>query len=193
MRILLLCLSFLTSCPLANPSHSGLALSTLDPGCLLQVAETATDPIRSEAVFLACKGNRTLVVSPENLYGKVRIQSAEQALEYVRLFTTPRTYRYFDLGGMVEVVEGDPGPQADFNVVGKDIFAAKLVKARAWVTTTWQGQKPEFIVQRTVVFLDQSVCEVTEQVGVDGGYYLANKRVIFSDATKIGIVHLGDL
>ncbi|HLX07550.1 MAG TPA: hypothetical protein VKY89_06770 [Thermoanaerobaculia bacterium] len=91
------------------------------------------------------------------------------------------------------MVEGDPGPQADFNVVGKDIFAAKLVKARAWVTTTWQGQKPEFIVQRTVVFLDQSVCEVTEQVGVDGGYYLANKRVIFSDATKIGIVHLGDL
>jgi hypothetical protein len=69
------------------------------------------------------------------------------------------------------------------------------LKAHAEETTNGPGWKTgtECVVQRTVVFLDQSVAEVTEQVGVDGGYYLASKRVILADATKLGIVHFGDL
>jgi hypothetical protein len=192
MTRVLCCLALLLASSKPAPQAS-LALSSLSSECALELFNTPSDPVRYEAIFLVCGREKTLIVSPENLYGKVKIKSPAQALEYVRWFTNPRTYRYFDLAGMVELVEGTSGPAAAFNVVAKDVFASQLVKPRALETTTWEGKKREFIVQRTVVFLDQSVCEVTEQVGVEGGYYLANKRVILSDATKIGVVHLGDL
>jgi hypothetical protein len=176
----------------AANGHRSLSLSSLDASCHIELLATPSSAWDLRSAFLNCRGQRFLIVSPQNFYGKVNIKTEAQALEYVRLFSGAESYRYFDLGGMVELFPGKVDENADFNVVHEELFSTVLVRpsvkrARDSSRTT------VFVIQRTVVFLDQSVCEVTEEVGQDGSYHLANKRILITDAAKIGNAHLGDI
>src|ERR1051325_8390421 len=80
---------------------------------------------RPEGGMLHCGSSDFLVLTPTNLFGHVRVQTPEQALEYVRFFSSAEHYNYFDLGGMVEIIPASK-PAADndgFNVVSPEVFS----------------------------------------------------------------------
>jgi len=172
-------------------AKTSISLSSLEPACRVEVLATPSSVSSPRSAFLDCGCQRFLVVSPQNFYGKVHIKTEAQALEYARFFSGPTSYRFFDLGGMVEVFPGKKDEDGEFNVVREELFSTVLV--RPSVKKTNSAETTVFVIQRTVVFLDQSVCEITEEVGQDGSYHLAHRRVLLTDAAKIGIAHLGDI
>lgn len=54
------------------------------------------------------------------------------------------------------------------------------------------GRK-EFQVTRTVVFPDQHVYEIMENVRERGLYTIVSKKLLLKDAARIGVLHFGDI
>src|SRR5262245_28778580 len=106
----------------AAPRHSKqLRLTSLLSPCFLQTRWIDIVP-PGETVMLTCGEAEFLVLSPSNLFGHVAINTPSNALEFVRLFTAPDSYQYFDLGGMVELVPGKVTDKSPFNVVDQKVF-----------------------------------------------------------------------
>ena len=169
--------------------------------CALRTRWIGFWPRMPEGVMLTCNCAETLVLQPNNLLGHVRITTGDEALAYVRFFTSPDTYRFFQMQGMVELVEGDPDDaDAPFNVVEPKVFRRRLRRAQVRQTDVRECRAgvelacgKEFEIKRTVVLLDQRVYEVTEYVYESGFYVFLSKRLLLKDASKIGVIHVGDV
>jgi hypothetical protein len=167
-----------------------ISLSSLRAGCAIETRWFGLWPRLPEGAMLRCGTSEFLLLSPSNLLGHVSISSPEAALEFVRLFTSPDTYRLFELGGMVELVPGEVREDSGFNVVDPKIFAKRL---KAATIRQIKSNPAEFEVKRTVVLLDQKVYETTEVVTEQGLYTLLSKRKLIDNAQKIGVLHFGDI
>lgn len=49
--------------------------------------------------------------------------------------------------------------------------------------------KASFVITRVVVYLDQRVYELREQLDANGVYSQLTKRLLLNDARKLGVVH----
>jgi hypothetical protein len=174
-----------------------LRLSVLRAGC--SVKRKLVDPADPKSgvwvapgnygAWLNCGCGDFLILVPSNLMEHVRIDSAVKALEFVRFFTEPAAYELFDLGGMVEVLSGDPKPGGPFNVSPRDLFRRYCREPTVDVGEPLLGLRV-YYVTRPVVLLDQRVYEVKEQVREDGYYFELSRREVAS-AEDLGVVHFG--
>jgi hypothetical protein len=72
--------------------------------CALQRRWIGVWQHHAEGVMLRSGEHSFFVTRPDNLLGHVHIETPEQALEYVRFFSSADNYMLYDLNGMVEVV-----------------------------------------------------------------------------------------
>ncbi len=101
--------------------HQVPQLSSLDPRCGLRTQYVGLPGLMRDALIMRCGNAEVVIRGPNNMIGHVQIRTREQALEYLRFFSSPDTYGLFDLGGMVEVVSSTV-PEV-FNAVEPSIFA----------------------------------------------------------------------
>ena len=200
-----LCVIAVSGCALAEETGAkyvsrDLPLESL-VDCALRTKWIGFWPRLTEGVMLTCEHSEFLVLQPNNLLGHVRIDTPDEALAYVRVFTSPETYAFFDLEGMVEIVEGDTtSADATFNMVSPRVFKKRFQPARVREVDQHQC-KPgvtfacgrEYEIRRVVVLLDQRVYEVIESVYESGFYALVSKRLLLKDASKVGVLHFGNL
>ena len=188
MRIFTLLISLVALLSSQGNSQVLPELSSLVESCRLDVDELGRSvPLgQDEGIWLTCDGVRFLVVRPENLLGKVRVRSASQALEFVRFFSSRTTFGALHTGGCVEIADG---PQrASLYAAEPRLFSKHLRPPR--VESYGSLTSPEFVVVRSLVCPDQSVYEVTEQIGDDGMYFLTGKRRVLKSAKTVGVMHL---
>lgn len=169
--------------------------------CSLRKAWIGLWPRFPEGVVLECANIEFVVLQQNNLLGHVHIVTPEDALEYARLFTSPETFKFFDMNGMVELVEGNSrSPDAAFNVIAPSVFRKHFRRARVIEVNDRPCKEDlafacgkEFRITRVVVLADQHIYEVTESVYESGFYSLISKHLLFKDASRVGVLHLGDL
>ena len=113
------------------------------------------------------------MTNPLNLVGRVQIKSADQALEYVRFFTSPELYSDFELGGTVEIQPGKVMPESSFNVAEQRKFDRFFKVPSA---ESLKGSSDEFVIRRALVSLDQQAYEIVEIVRSDGYYDVASRK-----------------
>lgn len=168
----------------ADGSDSTLRLSSLLPGRRLE--RVTYSPAHLERVWLVLGEYRVALIGRENLEGQVKVRAPEQALELVRVFTTPHSWQLSRVEAMVEV---RPGPRADpyYFVVPEAQFRSCCVPAVATVAPESTPKYMWFVVQRTVVEKDYSVYAITEVVGEDGRIVTTEKKLIDKMGQKLGL------
>lgn len=156
-------------------------VSFLSDGCRLELRR-GNNP--RPMLWLACRGCSFVLIGRASLEGQVKIRTPEQALEFVRLFTTPETW-YLGPERMVEVRAGrEPNPNA-FMVPNAE-FARCCVPPKVQVSGHTAGGS-WFDVQRTVVDeKDDSVYAITETVGPDGRLTQGERRLLTKDGRRLG-------
>jgi hypothetical protein len=196
-----LALLFATSARAGESLVRTVPIPTLASGCSVTVKWVGLWQTRSEGAFLNCGGRDVLITSPSNLLGNVRMKTPDEALGFVRAFTSPETYQLFDLSGMVELLPGDTSAtDAAFNVVSPQRFK-QFLKTADVTEVADHPCRPglefacgkEFRITRSVVFPDGRVYQVVESVYESGFYQLTARHILLRDATKIGVLHFGDL
>src|SRR6266496_4948050 len=91
MKILYCILAALLMIPAlwAHAREVGSAhLSSLTDGCRLELRTSGKQPM----LWLVCRNCRFALLGRESLEGQVTLQTEDQALEFVRLFSTPDTW-----------------------------------------------------------------------------------------------------
>jgi hypothetical protein len=115
----------------------------------------------------------------------VTIRTAEQALEFARLFTTPDTWFLAPDGGLAELAEGQEADKYRF-VIPKAQFARCCVPVMVTPTDSTK-EKPWFKVQRTVVRQsDYGVYSLTELVAHDGRLVRYEMTLLGKDGKALG-------
>jgi hypothetical protein len=142
---------------------------------------------RTEGLWLACGGQRFRLAHPDNLLGHVKITSAAQALEFVRLFSAKPTVSLVHTGGCVEITNR-PGDRL-FYGLAPAIFAKHFKSPTAEAQASKRAGNSSFVTTRVVVCPDQSVYELTEGVYEDGMYFQMSKKLVLRRARAVGIVH----
>ena len=106
-----------------------------------------------------------------DLRGRVGLASPDQALEFVRLFTSPETHYLFPESQVIEprAARGDPGPGEYPEEYGERL---QLEPARA------RAEGETFVVERNLVDRAGTLLRATERVGQDGAYALERTTTI---------------
>ena len=164
-------------------------LSTLTGNCTIAVQSLGQFvPIgRTEGLWLACGAQRFRLVHPDNLLGHVKITSATQALEFVRLFSAKPTFGLVHTGGCVEITNR-PGDRL-FYGLAPAIFGKHFKTPAAEAQPSKRAGNSSFVTTRVVVCPNQSVYELTEVVYEDGMYFQMSKTLVLRRARAVGIVH----
>ena len=164
-----------------NPLPETLVLSSLTPGCRLAVRSSERP---GPDVWLVCQNSRFLVLGRQNLEGQVIIKTPQQALEFVRLFTTPDTWYLSRMDQMVEVTAGRR-PEKERFVVSEERFAACCVLPTV-DTVRSLADGGEFTVRRTVVERDYRVFAIKEIVRERGSVTVSEKTLLNVDGRTLG-------
>ena len=172
-------------------------LSSLSPGWTLVVGDGEEISIPAEALELLiavhATGNMRLIRSPSDFMGVVQITTDAQALEYVRLVTSPETSYLFDerdfLPSALVQVRGFPAGAIEVAPTDGDelgygqIPRAKFVELGLHTPTVVRSAQG-FLVRRCLAWDDNpdmrggsTVYEVEEFVGREGQYLLLSKIV----------------
>lgn len=171
---------------------AGPRLTSMTGKCVLEVKPTGGGHASSVGAWLVCDASEPgfLLIHPRNLLGHVAIGTAPQALEYVRLFSSGRWHSLFPDVPLVEVLPGESDgvftlEASKFLDIGSE---ATVVEHR-----TARGKKL-FEVKRVVVSLqDLNLYEVTETVSEVGYYELVSQRLLYEDATRLGLLIVGGM
>jgi hypothetical protein len=172
-------------------------LSSLDAGCRLRDQYVGLPGVLREALVMRCGNAEFVVREPDNMIGHVHIRTPAQALEFVRFFSSPDSYGYFSLGGMVEVVPSTD--EGEFNGVPPAVFARYFKPAS--VTEHDSSCRFDgaldcgrcFEIERPVVLLDKRVLEFGQWVCESGLTLDLERKVVIENAETIGILHFGDI
>lgn len=170
-----------------------ITLSSLRRGCLLRTTWVGFVPRKAEGIQLTCGDTSFLVISPSNLFRHVIIRDAESAMEFARVFTNPQTYRLVELDGMVELVPGVVSDDADFNIVDEKTFTRYKLQAPIARDITQHGDLLRIFEIRRTIIVGGKVYGTVETVTENGLHTIISRRKILNDATKLGVVHFGDL
>lgn len=162
-----------------------LPLSSLKPGCVLKMRWIGLIPDFAEGVWLWCGSVAFLVRNPLNLVNHVELKTPDEALEYVRFFSTFPSCDYFDLDKMVEVLpKHDKGELGLFELY-EPIFLKHFRPASAKEILYYGPDRDEgccrgrqFHVTRTVLMSDGTIYEVEEYVCDDGFYWIQSKKAL---------------
>jgi hypothetical protein len=167
-------------------------LSSLVSGCAIEKAPLGpVVPVgRKDALWLTCQGVRLLIVHPDNLLTKVTIKTPEQALEFVRFFSSIPTFALLQGRGCVEITSQPTGGM--FYEVAPAEFKRRFKAPESEAQGAADGGADGFIVSRPVVCGDQSVYQLTEQVSADGMYFELSRKRVLKRADVIGIVHVSE-
>jgi len=136
-------------------------------------------------LWLACKRCSFVLLGRASLEGHVAIQTPEQALEFVRLFSTPNTWYLSRLERMVEVTAGKEADRARF-VVSEERFSECCVPPTATLTGASTDDVKWFEVRRTVVEEDYRAFAITEAVDSDGNYTITDKKRLRVPGKELG-------
>jgi len=182
----------------ARASSTPMPLSSLVSPC--HAMTTMVDHFgypRLKAV-LNCDGHAVRITGPDSLEGIVAIETPAAALEYVRFFSSERTYNLFDFGGVVEI--------AGFGKehVTRDGRYLIPEEHRKFVPTIYHspevvevgsnsGSARLFRIRRVVVATDGKIYDIEESVSGNGSYAILSRTVVFDNASRIGILHLGEI
>jgi hypothetical protein len=172
-------------------------LSSLDPGCSLRGQYIGLPGVLREELVLQCGRAEFVVREPDNMIGHVHITTPAQALEFVRFFSSPESYEFFALGGMVEIVSSKE--VVAFNEISPAVFERYFKPPTVTEHDSkcrWDGDLDCgrcFAIERPVVLLDERVLELGQEVCENGLTYELEKKVVIENAEAIGILHLGDI
>jgi len=156
--------------------------SALVPGCKITMESTGrVDDIRA---WLDCGCGGVLVLQPMNLLRRVRIRSSEQALSFVRLFSSKETYRYFAGPNRVEIL---PAQEDGPFILARQKFDSVATPLKVEQDADASGRLTFRITRTTVSLSNLALEEIVELVHEDGYYTLVSTRVLAEDATKLGI------
>jgi hypothetical protein len=100
MRLVVGISLFLTLAAFAQSSANLPPLPNLSTDCSLEIR---TISVSETALFLKCSGISFRVYHAKNLYGRLAIANREEALQFVRFFTSRRTFFLLGMNGDVEV------------------------------------------------------------------------------------------
>jgi hypothetical protein len=101
------------------------------------------------------------IATVADLKGRVVIASSEQALEFVRLFTSPATHYLFPDSNYIEPTIED---QRDKNLTPPPVTSTE--------------EDGAFAIERNLVSRDGKLVRATERVTTDGDYSLQKTRVV---------------
>lgn len=160
-----------------------IRLSSLDPSCRLERRWFGTVPMLAWSIWLRCGSVDMLIVHPWNLISKVRIGSADQALEFVRLFSSEDNFALVQLGGLLEVGEVNTWCPTLRATLGPKRSVLPKVEAHEG------SDDARYYVTRLVVAYDQKVYEITETVRRDGFYNELKRATVMRDIRKLGCLH----
>lgn len=184
----------------ADTQASSLPLSSLTPACTIEKRWVGFSFTLPWGAWLRCGGQPVLLTSPLNLLGKVKLDSSERALEFVRFFSTSESYALFALGGICEVRSGpaqEPWEKTLAPHLGKRFGLPRVTESsrrslcHAPDGSSVECTMREFEITRVVIMYDQNVYRVTETVSGDGYYSLDRKVLLLRDSRRFGVFHLG--
>jgi hypothetical protein len=195
MNAMLILLYFLSRT--ASLAATPLPLSSLVSPC--EAMTTMIDHFGSPRLraVLRCDGRAVRIVGPESLEGVVDIKTPAAALEYVRFFSTERTYNLFNFGEVVEIGGfGKDRLTADGRYLiapeYKDIFQS-YHEAEAEERRDIAGPAKLFKLRRVVVATDGKIYDIEESVGCNGSYAVLSRTVLMENCSRIGLWHLGEI
>jgi hypothetical protein len=159
-------------------------LESLRSGCRLEQPKKG-NPDR--LLWLSCANCRFILLGRTSLQGQVKIRTPEQALEFVRLFTTASTWYLGRLERMVEVTQGAKADPPSF-VVPQAQFAKCCVATTVREAEESSPQYRWFVVQRTIVEEGSyNVYAITEIVGEDGRITTTERKLLGSGGRQLGV------
>ncbi len=197
--ILACSLALAAGLPMVQEIATELTLSSLKDDCKVKNNWLGAIPDRPWGAWLNCGTTSILMTHPLNLLGKVDIQTPDQALEYVRFFTSANSFSFFRLNGMVEILPGATNEESEFNTMETDEFKKHFQEASVKDISPGNlrflpgddeesvRQGKEYIVTRIVIFPDNRVYRIVETVLQDGWYNIVSKNLLFKDARKVGL------
>lgn len=156
-------------------------LSSLPNGCRLKLSDSeGGHPI----LWLHCTACRFALLGLASLEGQVVVRTPEQALEFLRLFSSPNTWYLSSLEQMVEVTVGAKADRPRF-LVPVQQFAKCCVPATATVKVSPPGVR-QFTVRRTIVERDFHVYAIEQIVEENGRVQLTEKTLLNQDGRLLG-------
>ena len=184
--------------PVHAAAAAPMSLPSLRPDCVVTTQWVGLVPLLREIVLARCGNETFAVTTPNSLIGHVSINSPQAALEFVRFFTGPSTSYLYKNDGLVELVPGNVTAESDFNVVSTRKFQQWLRPANVReLKEPCNSQTPflcgrVFEIVRPVLTVDGKILELTEVVYEQGVYTVVHRRTVMRDATKIGVIRVGD-
>ena len=175
-----------------------LPLSSLKEGCRIEKSWIGLDSLPWGAWLFCGEGQPVLIVEPLSLLGKVEIGSEEQALEFIRFFSSPPNHELFRLNGLAEF-STDPGYWGQ-NIVQVLGLGAEFHLPKITTTTSNRLCIDEqaaqrtctlttFAIRRVAVFFDGNVYDVLEELTEDGSYELREKQLLVRQISRFGLHH----
>jgi hypothetical protein len=175
LRLVLLCI--VVGWPGIVMSGEALKLSSLKPGCRLELADVDPGP---PGVWLTCPSGRFHILGRPNLEKQVAIRTPPQAMEFVRLFSTADTWYLSSVDQMVEVTAGPTAERCSFTLPRYD-FLQCCVPA-----TASRSKDRTFVVRRTVVLRDYRAYAISQEVQPDGTVQLLELDPLSIDGHSLG-------
>lgn len=181
----------------ASFASTPLPLSSLVSPC--EAMTTMIDHFGSPRLraVLRCDGRAVRIVGPDSLEGVVDIKSPAAALEYVRFFSSERTYNLFNFGEVVEIggfgkdrltADGRYLVPPEYKKVFQSYHDAEAVERGDVV-----GPTKLFRLRRVVVATDGKVYDIEESVSGNGSYAVLSRTVLLEKSSQIGLLHLGEI
>jgi hypothetical protein len=174
----------LPASPIPDPEPpQDLPLTSLQAPCKLERRWFGTVPMLSWSIWLRCDAVELLVVHPWNLIGKVRVLSGEQALEFVRFFSSEGSYASLQMDGLLEVKSTNPWCPPLPAALGQGVTVEPEVESHEG------DDDARYYVRRYVVSYDQNVYRITEAVRRDGFYTEIHRSLVLGELSKLGCLH----
>jgi hypothetical protein len=89
----------------------------------------ATIGMEERALFVSCGSSRFRVYHPKSMYGLILLQNDDEALQFVRFFSSRYTAAMAGLAGRVEVRPMDEERGIDFYYADTKLFAGRFKRA----------------------------------------------------------------
>jgi hypothetical protein len=137
---------------------------------------------------LACPHFERVVASPHDLEGLVAIGSPEEALAYLRYFSSRSVLGVVKNSGVVEVVRESDPLRPRFASVPDALYDQLAFAPTITQIDDKLSGMPQFEVSRTVVMADSNVYRLRELVTAHGGWEVLGRDRL-GDVTDFGIVY----
>jgi hypothetical protein len=175
-----------------------LPLESLNPRCVVQKAWAGLPPLPYGAWLTCTEAQPVLIPDPLSLLGKVHVESEEEAIAYVRFFSSPHTYDLFRMDGMLDValVAESWSERLAGAAEAKAIFRPPQVVSatdNSFCVDERGGRqtcsRTTFTITRRAAFYDGGIYEVTEELSEDGAYRIVAKKLLLKGVQRFGIHH----